>query len=486
MSRESRRGLALLGAAAGLGIAGDLLFVGHDLGVNVLLFALAFVGSLALILRIGPSALHQGRRWMAAPLLLFAAAFAWHASPLLTATNLLALAGAISLGALRRTQPRPQEATLGDYAAGLAAAGAGTLAGSVDFLQRDVPWDEATRGVRSESAAAIARGAAIGLPLVLVFGGLFAAADAVFRDLLAAALPNVSPWPHLVVPILVAWAAAGLLRDLAEDREERRVVPAQALLAKRPRLRIGGTEALIALAALDLLFAAFVAVQARYLFGGGALVQAREHLTYAQYARHGFFELVAVSVLVVPVILVANATVRDRIRAVRVLSGTLIALELVVAASALQRMHAYVDQYGLTELRIYTTGVMLWLVAILLWAFVTVLRGRSRRFAVGAVVAGFVATAALNVANPDALIAETNFNRAHPDTPYLAHLSDDAVPTLLARLPAIADRAVQRDLAGALLARPADGDLVGWNASRSRARSLIASHRAQLEALARP
>src|SRR3954469_10650815 len=215
MSWEGRRGLALLAIAAGLGVTGDILFVGHPLGINVLAFALAFVGSLALVLRVGPSALHQGRRWMAAPLLIFAAAFAWHASPLLVATNLLALAGAVSLGALRRTQPRPQNATIGDYAVGLAAAGAGTLAGSIDFLERDVPWAEATRSVRSESVAAIGRGAAIGLPLLLVFGGLFAAADAVFRDLLTAALPTValSQWPHLIVPILVAWAAAGLLRD---------------------------------------------------------------------------------------------------------------------------------------------------------------------------------------------------------------------------------------------------------------------------------
>jgi hypothetical protein len=138
----------------------------------------------------------------------------------------------------------------------------------------------------------------------------------------------------------------------------------------------------------------------------------------------------------------------------------------------------------LTELRIYTTGVMLWLAVILLWAYVTVLRGRSRRFAVGAVVAGFVATAALNVANPDALIAKTNFNRPHPDTAYLAHLSDDAVPTLLARVPEIRDRALQRELAVMLLTRPTNGDLLGWNASRSHARSLIASHRAELQALA--
>jgi hypothetical protein len=90
----------------------------------------------------------------------------------------------------------------------------------------------------------------------------------------------------------------------------------------------------------------------------------------------------------------------------------------------------------------------------------------------------------LNVANPDALIAKTGFNRPHPDTSYLGHLSDDAVPTLVARVPAIRDRTLQRELAAMLLARQTRVDLVGWNASRTRARSLIARHRAELQALA--
>ena len=51
--------------------------------------------------------------------------FAWHDSPLVTFANTLALVGALSLGALRRSQPRPADATLADYGAGLISAGAG-------------------------------------------------------------------------------------------------------------------------------------------------------------------------------------------------------------------------------------------------------------------------------------------------------------------------------------------------------------------------
>jgi hypothetical protein len=487
MSWEGNKGGALLVVALGLGGIGDILFDGRPLGFNVLLFALCFVAALAFLLRVGGAPLHQGRRWMAAPLLLFAAAFLWHSSPLLTATNLLALAGAIALGALRRTQPRPQDAGIAEYAAGLAAAGAGTFAGGVQLLQRDVPCTAATRSLRSPRTVAVARGLALGTPFVLVFGGLFVAADSMFERLVTSSVPTAlaRPWPHLVVVAAIAWLAAGLLRDLAANREEERLLSPDALMKSAVPPRVGSTELLVVLAALDLLFLAFVLVQARYLFGGSALVQAREHLTYAEYARHGFFELVVVTVLVVPVVLAANVLARDRVLAVRGLSAGLVALELVVAVSALQRLRVYVHQYGLTELRVYATGVVVWLVVVLLWALATVLRGHGRRFAIGAVVAGFAASAALNVVNPDALIARTNFARPVPDVGYLAGLSDDAVPVLVERLPSVRDPALRRRLAQALLARRVAHDRLGWNLGRARAKALLAADRDQLRALAR-
>src|SRR5579872_546819 len=435
MGREARIGVTLLGGAVALGVLGDTLFHGRPLGLNVLLFAVCFVAALALVLRVGDAPLHQGRRWMAAPLLAFSAAFLWHDSPLLTVANLAALAGAVSLGALRRTQPSPARAGVAEYAAALASAGAAAFAGGVHLLHREIPWEAAERGLRGRRAASVGRGLALGIPLVALFGGLFVAADAVFKKLVTSALPSV---PHLRTHVLLAaaigWVAAGLLRDLVASREERRVLPAEMLLARR--VSIGSTELAIALAALDLLFAAFVAVQARYLFGGQALVEARAHLSYAQYARQGFFELVVVSVLVLPVVLGANALARDRLRLVRALSVVLVALELVVAASALQRLRLYLHEYGLTELRLYASGVVIWLACVFVWLCVTTLRGRGR-FAAGALVLGFAATAVLNVLNPDDLIARTNVTRPSIDVRYLGSLSDDALPALVRALPSL-------------------------------------------------
>src|SRR5438105_4161208 len=173
MTRRQRTAVGLVVAALVLGAGGDVLFHGRPLGLNAGLFAAAFVLALAALLRIGRIPLHQGRRLMAAPLLLFAGLLAWHDSPLLVATNLLAVAGAVTLGALRRTERRVDQAEVGDYVSGAAAVAVSTFAGAIQLLERDVPWNELRAGLRGRRATAVGRGMAIGVPLLLLFGGLF-------------------------------------------------------------------------------------------------------------------------------------------------------------------------------------------------------------------------------------------------------------------------------------------------------------------------
>ena len=489
MSRESRLGIALVGSAGVLGVLADVLFHGQPLGLNVALWMLVFVVALTVLLRVGRAPLHQGRRFMVAPLLLFAALFLWHDSPLLVAANLLALAAAVSMGALRRTRPL-RSATLTDYGGGAVAAGCSMLVGAIPLLLTDIRWKEILGRARSERVAAVGRGLTIAAPLLLLFGGLFVAADAVFQQLLSTAVPSFdgSIVTHVFVASACAWLAGGLLRDLLAVREESRLVPADALEPYKLTPRLGALELNIPLAILNVLFLLFVVVQFRYLFGGKDLVEQTAQLTYAEYARQGFFELVAVAALTLALLLVGDWMLRDDGRGRRVfrwLALALLTLLAVVIASALQRMRLYMQQYGLTELRLYATGVIVWIGVICGWFAVTVLRGRRHAFAVGALVAGFAATLALNVLNPDALIARTNVTRPVVDVAYLARLSDDAVPTLVNRLPELRPDQ-QRVLAEALLQRgETAGDWRSWNAARSQAQRVLREHRAELLALAR-
>jgi hypothetical protein len=482
---RDRLALALCVAAAALGVFADILFDEQPLGLNAVVWTIAFVAALAALLRIGHIPLHQGRRLMAAPLLLFASLLAWHDSLLLQAVNLFAIAGAFAIGALRRTDRKIAHAQVDDYVAGAVTAGAATVIGAVELMQRDVPWQELSRGMRGPRASAVTRGVALGVPLLVLFGALFAAADAVFKNLLSSAVPSVpNRWVmHVILATGIAWMSAGLLRDLLATREEERLVSPRVAAP-----RLGAIEVAVALGAVNVLFLAFVLVQLRFLFGGRDLVEARVGLTYAEYARHGFFELVVVALLVLPLLLGVDALVRGmprHVRTVRALSACLVLLVGVVMASALQRLWLYQQQFGLTELRIYATGVVIWLAVVFVWLGVTVLRGRRHLFAVGAIVAGFAATLCINIVNPDALIARTNLSRPNVDATYLGTLSDDAVPTLVARLPSL-DPSLQRPLARALLRRsPAPESWRSWNASRRHASSVLVAHRAELQQLAR-
>src|SRR5205085_5750237 len=139
---------------------------------------------------------------------------------------------------------------------------------------------------------------------------------------------------------------------------------------------------------LDALFLCFVCVQVRYLFGGATWVAQVAGLTYAEYARRGFFELVWATALVLPLLLALHWLLRTDDRAAqrifRALAAAQLVLLFVVIASALTRMRLYQREYGLTELRLYTTAFMGWLALVFVWFAATVLRGARERFACGA------------------------------------------------------------------------------------------------------
>src|SRR5581483_12056672 len=132
------------------------------------------------------------------------------------------------------------------------------------------------------------------------------------------------------------------------------------------------------------------------------------HLSYAEYARRGFFELVVASALLLPVLLAAGwacSRTRTVSRLYRALTVVLVLLLAVVMASALRRLQIYVDAYGLTELRFYAVSFLILLAAVFVWLLGGVLRNQRDEFLAGAIVATLLAIIVLNAANPDGVIA---------------------------------------------------------------------------------
>ena len=185
------------------------------------------------------------------------------------------------------------------------------------------------------------------------------------------------------------------------------------------------------------LFSAFGVVQARFLFGGdsGALPFG---LTYASYAHRGFFQLVAVVVLTLFLILALGRWTKlesgGQKLAFNALGTVLVLTTAPLWASAVQRMVIYQDAYGATVLRIFVlaflsaVGVLLGYRAVSLWV-------KPQWFGGGALALSLLSALALNVANPDAIVAAHNLARPAGttvvlDTWYLSQLSADAVPAV--------------------------------------------------------
>lgn len=493
---ERKPGLAreVLVGAITLGVLADALLRAGPWSVNLTLWVTAVVVA-AVILALRSSATRPaGALWYGVPVLLFALVFAWRDAADLKLLNLVAILTGFSVWSQALAGSRLSSCGLAGYARGLFDSAAAATIGAVALARSELrPPAARPLSARLRHVRAAAVGTLIALPLLFVFGNLLMSADAVFDRMVTSTLDIdfANVMSHGMLAGFFAWIVSGFfLLSLGLAR------PFRAELMGFGRPRLGVVEVAVPLAMLDLLFVAFVAVQLRYLFGDATLVQDTVGLTYAEYARRGFFELVTVSALTLPLLLAADWVLADgrgaTRRVFRGLAGTMLVLLLIIAVSAMKRMDLYQSVYGLTEPRLYATAFMAWLGVVLVWFAATVLAGRRRFFAAGAVLAGFSLVLTLDLMNPDEMVARVNISRALEgkefDANHASSLSADAVPALVQALPRLEedDRCV---LAARLLERwspPETADWRVWNAGRARAWTAVGRATARLERTACP
>jgi two-component system, OmpR family, sensor histidine kinase BaeS len=454
--RSVRRPVPVLSLLAGL--LGALLLVDTPPGLGVLLTGLA-VGTAALPAarhRLGPHELGYATLGV----LLLAVAVVRDA-PWFVALCLLGAAGVAS------------------FALAPARTLVGGLLGGVSWplaALRCLPW--LRRGLPPRGTGVVGSGlrwlriGALSGVLLLVFGSLFAAADAAFAALIPR--PDLGLLPlRLVVAAVVAGAAVSAAFLGAAP-------PRWDALAPAPARTVRVAEWLVPIAVLDALFLTFVTVQAAVLFGGHRHVLDTAGLTYAEYARSGFGQLVVVTLLTLSVVAAtvrwAPRETRGQRLALRLLLGVLCITSLVVVAAALHRLHLYEQAFGFTRLRLFMNAFESWLGAVVVLVLLAGVRLRATWLARAVVASAAVGLLALGALDPDAFVAERNVDRYRAtgkvDVSYLQQLSADAVPAV-DRLPEPARSCV---LSGMAAVHPRPSRLGGWNLGRARAADLIARH----------
>lgn len=497
-TRDRYEARGVLGAGLGLGVLAEIAVHGPAFGIGVPIVVSSVLAAGWWVRRRGRT-LDRLDAWMPVTALLLAMLVAVRADPSLAVLDIalaMALVGA-SLAAMSGLAITRRSAA---GVALMAVWGLGAvLLGAATAIRLVSPDRVSVPSPVPAWIGPVGRGLIIGLPLAMIFVILFASADPIFRDGIADMLGfrlDLGDLPGRVGFIVsAAWLLAGAISIAATGMPD---VEGSSLgaAAREGRLvvhsSLGLAEALVILAVIDVVVGGFVVLQIGYLFGGLDTLQAAG-IPYAQYARRGFFELVAAVFLASGIVVVLEGTTANRTRVYLAAIAILISLTAVVLVSAALRLGLYQAAYGWTEIRLYVSAAIVAMAIGLAVMLVLVLVQQSRWLPHALAVLGIVSIVGLNLLSPAAFVAARNIERVidpslvppdgHSglDAAYLAVLPDDAIPVLVDALVRLPDReandvlSILRMRRHALESNDAFRSPFSWNLGRERARSALST-----------
>jgi hypothetical protein len=517
---KTKLGLGIVQGALLIGISGDFLLRTTPWGLNAFLWVLLVsIALFALTYSQRREFLSKETLMLHGALLFFAATFLYRASIPLLLLNALAIFVIWAVLTLPALKLNPKFSGVSHYIMGFVWSGINLLVSPFLLVFSDVKWKGASDSGWAKTVFPVVRGLLIVSPLLVIFGGLFMAADAAFDDLIKRTL-NIDTemvFSHLLMTAFLSWIVAGYLRaalfgtlvpeQFAKSQKPVSVVPTENVpteaAPKRDwrefssdwlpnNLTLGTIEIGIIWGLMNLLFLAFVVVQLPYLFGGFEYVQNNENVRLAEYARNGVAELGLVTVLVLPVLLIGHWFIKRENRTTqtlfKVLGGIQIALLFVIMLSSAQRMILYTGKYGygMTLERLYAMVLLVVLAAVFIWFAVTIFVGQRQKFAWGFLWIALFTLGILNIINPADFVLKTNYQLMQQGRNFDAHynsteLEEDSIPRLLEIMPSLNE--YQRCLAENSLyynddRMKDDVRMRNWNFSRWKARNALDNYKA--------
>lgn len=419
----------------------DYLFWGRAPGVSFPTFVIIVLAFGYWISRSARVAVATSAKWLLVPIILFAMASAVRAEPLTMILDYLVVVGLLGVLADSLSSGGWPRYRLTNYlVAYIHVVLAGLVGGGALMVEARAKRSAGSGSARSYRP--ILRGVLLAVPVLVIFGLLFASADPIFSRIVTSPFDSLDDEAlaeyafRLLYILILAYALAGVFLHAARARPSE---GADSNLQEEKNLRLlGPVEGQVVLGAINLLFVFFVVIQFRYFFAGSRAITERG-MTYSEYARRGFAELVVVAILTL--LLLLGLSLLGRRESPRektifsALSSGLVILTSIILVSAFQRLLLYEDAYGFTRLRTYSHGFMVWLALVLVAVLVLQWRNVLHRLALVLLIATLGFVASLNVLGVDSFIAKSNVKRAikgaELDVDYLDQLSADATPALI-------------------------------------------------------
>jgi hypothetical protein len=479
-------------ASLGLGIVFDYLFFDKAPGISFPIYIVLVLAALTGVARFFKVRIPKSAIALAAPLLFFSSmVFVWNGG-LITFLNLVMSMYLLGLMLYLVFEPKLASYTVVGYIKPVFQLPFQLL---VRFRETVIELSGVKHIVAKHKALPqIITGVLIAVPVVALFIALFASADLVFRKYVTnifAIHLNGEFFGQIFVTLFVAMFFVGVCGYLMRIPDEAKLKMAKTE-SPMPAKGRGQIEMTILFTSLNVLFLCFIAVQLTYLFGGQHNISG-QGFTYAQYARKGYFELIAVAAISFLLVFTADKFLlrkgESHSTRFKFLAGALVAQVIVIMVSAFNRLSLYESAYGFTSLRLYSHICIIWLAVIFgILLYKIFVNQRETRFALLTFASVIALLAFVNIVNVDKFVARENIERYYAtgklDMRYLDDLSTDATTETVKLLNA-PDKTVAKEWASTLFVKrqealSMDKSWQSTNLSRNAALQALNAHASYL------
>lgn len=287
-------------------------------------------------------------------------------------------------------------------------------------------------------------GLAIALPSTIAVCALLMSADDTFYYMISGlvlenGLQNGVIFAfQLVVSLPVGYYIYGLCRSSDKRYSEHLINDEHCLNTVRSVRFLPSSAGFFSALPVCILYVIFFFSQLSYYLSSFFSKLPSDTISYSAYARRGFFELCFVSLINLAIIICLNLFCKyredgSRPASLKIITCVLSVFTILLIATAVSKMVMYINVYGLTPLRVYTTWFMILLAVVFAGVFLTML-SRKVNLPKITVTAFTIMFTALSFCNADGLIARYNADRFingtlnEFDVDMMRELSTGAVP----------------------------------------------------------
>lgn len=400
-------------------------FYRAGLGLNVLLFTSVMVILLIAVMKKYDIPIRKGTCFYYLGAILFALSAALTASDTLQFLNIISILLLLNLSLLHQLHDTEEWDVLkhlgkmwGMVLQGVASLGMPFL-DSFQFLKR-------TRVFRNNRVRNIFAGTLLAIPFLWIIVLLLSQADMIFGDMTQRLALHLFSGDVVLIAFLVFFGFLCCYCIICG-------AAAQTGRIEGVRKKGDASIAITVILLITIVYVLFCGLQIIYLAGSG-LFALPQGYTFAEYARRGFFELLAVAVLNVVLMLLGTAYFEES-RFLRFLLTVMTACTYVMIGSATYRMLLYISAYRLTFLRLFVLLALAVIALFLAGVIISVYRSKFPLFRYGVAVIA-ISYLIFSLAKPDYWIAvyleQGKAQLTAEDAAYLTReLSLDASPVVL-------------------------------------------------------